>query len=102
MRNEHEIEAALVAGGKMARRLTPGDIDATIVTDTYWTPPGTSLTVCVLGLRNGFQVVGHSAAASIKNFDAEIGRQLARDAARQKIWVLEGYLLRDFLFNEEA
>ena len=47
--------------------------------------------------RNGFHVVGESAAASPENFDAEIGRKIARDNARNKIWALEGYLLRSRL-----
>jgi hypothetical protein len=59
--------------------------------------PGTTLTVCALTLRNGFHVVGESAAASPENFDAEIGKKIARDNARSKIWALEGYLLRSKL-----
>ena len=39
-------------------------------------------------------VIGESAAASAANFDESIGRRIARDNARNKIWALEGYLLR--------
>jgi hypothetical protein len=59
--------------------------------------PNTTLTVCALTLKNGFHVVGESAAASPENFDQEIGRKIARDNARSKIWALEGYLLRSKL-----
>lgn len=52
------------------------------------------LTFCVLVLRNGFTVTGESACASPENFDAEIGRQIARANAVQKIWPLMGYELR--------
>jgi hypothetical protein len=52
-------------------------------------------------LRNGFQVIGESAAASPENFDAAIGRRIARDNARNKIWALEGYLLKTLLSNKE-
>ena len=41
--------------------------------------------------------IGESAAASPENFDKEIGRKIARENARNKIWALEGYLLRSKL-----
>jgi hypothetical protein len=41
-----------------------------------------------------------SSAASLENFDAEIGRRIARQNAREKIWALEGYLLKQVLFSE--
>jgi hypothetical protein len=97
MKDEHAIEAELKAKGKNAPRLTPAHIDATIVDEQYWNPEGTTVTVCVLRLANGFCVVGESAAASPENFDAEIGRRIARFNAREKIWALEGYLLRENL-----
>ncbi|AZB54446.1 hypothetical protein EBL89_03580 [Cereibacter sphaeroides] len=59
------------------------------------------LTFCVLVLRNGFTVTGESACASPKNFDPEIGRKIARENARAKIWALEGYLLREHLSRRE-
>lgn len=55
------------------------------------------LTFCVLVLRNGFTVTGESACASPENFDAGIGRDLARNNAVNKVWQLEGYLLKERL-----
>lgn len=55
------------------------------------------LTFCVLVLKNGFTVTGESACASPENFDAEIGRNVARANAVQKIWPLLGFRLRDAL-----
>ena len=55
---------------------------------------GTTLTVCCLELKNGFTVTGESASHSPQNFDKDIGRKIARNNAREKIWPLEGYLLR--------
>lgn len=55
------------------------------------------MTVCALTLRNGFIVIGESAAASPQNFDAEIGRWIAYENARNRIWTLEGYVLRSKL-----
>jgi len=55
------------------------------------------LTFCVLVLRNGFTVTGESACASPENFDAEIGRKIARANAVNKIWPLMGYALKQKL-----
>lgn len=57
------------------------------------------LTFCVLVLKNGFTVTGESACASPENFDAEIGRKIARQNAVQKVWPLMGYELRSKLAN---
>jgi hypothetical protein len=53
--------------------------------------------VCCLTLKNGFTVTGESACASPENFDAELGRKIAFKNAREKIWQLEGYLLKEKL-----
>ncbi|MBD9406310.1 hypothetical protein IB236_13260 [Acidovorax sp. ACV02] len=55
------------------------------------------LTICVLELRNGFTVLGHSACASPENFDWEIGKRIARENAERQIWPLLGFRLRDEL-----
>jgi hypothetical protein len=95
--DEASVEAEIVAKGKTAPRLNPAHIDAQITGEAYHVFPGTTLTVCALTLRNGFHVVGESAAASPENFDAELGRRISRDNARNKIWALEGYLLKSKL-----
>ncbi len=95
--DEKAIEAEIQAKGKTAPRLTPDMIDAAIADEAYHVFEGTTLTVCALTLRNGFIVTGESAAASPENFDKEIGRKIARDNARNKIWAFEGYLLREKL-----
>ncbi len=96
-KDEQKIESEIQAKGLNAPRLTPALIDETIVSEQYHVFPGTTLTVCALTLRNGFVVTGESAAASPENFDQEIGRKIARENARNKIWALEGYLLRERL-----
>ena len=97
---EQEIENEIVTKGLDAPRLTPDLIDATIKEEAYYVFPGTTLTVCMLVLQNGFSVTGESAAASPENFDEEIGRTIARTNAREKIWQLEGYLLKDKLHGK--
>ena len=57
------------------------------------------LTVCVITLENGFTVTGESACASPKNFDKELGEKISRMNAVGKIWTLEGYLLKQKLFE---
>jgi hypothetical protein len=111
------IERLIQAKGKTAPRVTPADIEANIKGETYFTAaqgwngeaasdertagllypadgPLSLLTFCVLVLRNGFTVTGESACASPENFDAEIGRKIARQNAVGRIWPLMGYALR--------
>jgi hypothetical protein len=95
--SENEIENEIQAKSLNAPRLTPALIDAAIVSEQYYVFPGTTMTVCALSLRNGYIVTGESAAASPENFDQAIGRKIARENARNKIWALEGYLLREKL-----
>lgn len=112
------IEDEIKAKGLTAARVTPADIEAEIVGECYFTAAdgafgaamrldGTSLppddlplnllTFCVLVLRNGFTVTGESACASPENFNAEIGRRIARENAVDKVWPLLGFRLRDKL-----
>lgn len=113
---EEKIEQEIQDKGLNAPRLTPADIDAVIVDKYYFTAanaqwgadPNTTaligmhkqletLTFCVLILKNGFTVTGESACASPENFDAEIGKEIAYENARNKVWMLEGYLLKEKL-----
>lgn len=100
--DETKLESEIQAKGLTAPRLTPDLIDACIVAEAFYVFPGTTLTVCALTLRNGFTVTGTSAAASPENFDASIGQNVARRNARERIWELEGYLLRERLSAAEA
>lgn len=76
-------------------RIKP-DVDLTVVNDSL-----RLLTFCVLVLRNGFTVTGESACASPENFDAELGRKIARANAVNKMWPLMGYALKDKLAESE-
>lgn len=95
--DEKEIESEIRRKNLTAPRITPERIDAQIVKEDYHVFPGTTLTVCCLTLRNGFHATGESASASPENFDEELGRKIAKSNARDKIWALEGYLLRSSL-----
>lgn len=95
--NEQKLEAEIQAKGLNAPRLTPDLIDSKIMGAQFWQPEGTTLTVCAMQLTNGMMVVGKSACVSEANFDAEIGKNVAYDHAREQVWELEGYLLREKL-----
>lgn len=99
MSSEKELEKEIQDKGLNAPRLTPEKIDSVIVDVDYYVFPRTQLTVCCLTLRNGFTVTGESACASPENFNKEIGEKIAFENARNKIWALEGYLLKQSLFN---
>jgi len=118
---QDSLEREIQAKADKAPRVTLADIEAEIASTFYFTAAdgvrgesemGTSpagrakslelLTFCVLVLRNGFTVIGHSACASPENFNAEIGRRIARENAERQIWPLLGFRLRDELANQPA
>lgn len=121
--SEHEIESEIQAKGLTAPRVTPADIEANIASEHYFTAEDgvvggmpeeataqdnpcpdclSHLTFCVLVLRNGFTVTGESACASPENFDAELGKKIARQNAVNKVWPLMGYVLKDNLHNHRG
>lgn len=129
--NDQTIEQEIQAKGLTAPRVTPADIEAAIAAEftycvghalneggsyfgIFQTQDGTNaaneharqalglLTICALVMRNGFTVTGESACASSENFDAELGRKIARQNAVAKIWPLLGYALKDRLHNDSA
>lgn len=53
----------------------------------------------MLILQNGYTVTGESACASPENFDAEVGRKIARTNAINKVWPLMGYALKQQLHD---
>ena len=116
--NDKTIEQGIQAhGANVAPRITPADIEASIVSEHYFTAaqgdqqaqedaydgrsvlektsPLRLLTFCVLVLRNGTKIVGiNYGAISIENHSAEMGREEARKNAVEQIWPLLGYELR--------
>ena len=95
--NDNDIESEIQEKGLTAPRVIPEIIESKIIAEQYHVFPGTTFTACLLTLENGFTVLGESACASPENFDEEIGRKIARDNAKNKIWALEGYLLKEQL-----
>lgn len=121
MSDDQSIEQEIQAKGLTAPRVTPADIEANILSEHYFTagdgyagaaaltieedgviqPPEQLdlLTFCVLILQNGYTVTGESACASPENFDAEVGRKVARANAVNKVWPLMGYALKQQLHD---
>lgn len=110
MPTDQAIEQEIQAKGLTAPRVTPQRIEEVIAGEYYFTAAQGSpthqaahgqalslLTFCVLVLANGFTVTGESACASPENFNAELGQKIARQNAVNKIWPLEGYLLKQQL-----
>lgn len=92
-------QAIIAAGAAAGPRITPAHLDACIASEQHYRFPGTTLTVCCLTLCNGFTVTGESACADPSNFNEAIGMEIARKNAREKIWALEGYLLKQRLHD---
>jgi hypothetical protein len=95
--DDESVEQEIQRKNKTGQRVTPEMLEQKILATQFYVFPGTCLTVCCLTLQNGFQVIGESACALPENFDAEIGQRIARENAKQKIWALEGYLLKQKL-----
>lgn len=106
---------------KEAPRVTPQDIQDAIVHEYYFTAMDgvllhyetsplnaqseralNSLTFCVLVLKNGFTVTGESSPVSPENFNADIGRRVAREKAIDKLYLLLGFELRTKLWLQQA
>lgn len=105
-----------------APRITPADIEDNIIAEHYFNgfeavqtgvshyhdgcaglEPGQSLsliTFCVLMLRNGYTVAGHSACASPENYNEQKGRDVAREHAFEQVWPLMGYQLKSKLADK--
>lgn len=96
------IEEMIQRKGLNAPRINPTIIESSIKDVYFHIAPNTTLTFCVLTLKNGFQVTGESAAASLENFDKEIGEKIAKENAKNKIWSLMGFLLKDSLVNDKC
>lgn len=116
---DETIEQEIQAKGLTAPRVTPQMLEDVIAGEFYFTALDGLLeagkreqvivssdhlkalgllTFCVLVLKNGFTVAGESACASPENFNAEIGRKIAREHAKQKLWPLLGYHLKQELY----
>ncbi len=85
----------------MKKYLLPSDIDAVIVNEKY-EHPAAGITICVLTLKNGARVIGvNYGAIDPERQDWTMGRNNSRAQAVEKVWELEGYLLRQRLMEDK-
>jgi hypothetical protein len=111
---DKEAAAVAVPG---APRVSLADIEKAIAAEFAFTadqaavaicpnklpPPSLALlSICILVLYNGFTIIGKSAPASAANFNADLGKKLAREDAVRQCWPLMGFALRDRLTGEQA
>lgn len=81
----------------MRTTVTKEYIEKRIKDVNYHVLPGTTVTMCVMEMVNGYKVLGKSACVNPGNFDAAVGRNWAYDDAIKNAWPLEGYLLAEEL-----
>lgn len=83
---------------KTPNRVDLSDIENKIETIEYHSPKfAPHMTIAIVKLTNGYIVTGESTPADPENYDENLGRQFAYEAAVRKIWPLEGYALREKL-----
>lgn len=107
---KQSIGEMIEAANPQAPRITPDHLESLICCENYFNV-GKALnalghptagahdlvTICILVLKNGFVLTGESACVSHENFNEHIGRAVARKMAFDKMWPLEGYLLKSKL-----
>ncbi|MFC0969617.1 Gp49 family protein [Pasteurella multocida] len=84
----------------MENRVTKEHLESIIVDKKFHRLTET-LTVCVLTLRNGFVVTGESACVDPASYNQEIGESIAYENAFEKLWQLEGYVLKTKLSENQ-
>jgi hypothetical protein len=76
-------------------QVTAEALAAKIVDVQYVVMPYGRTTICQLTMENGFTVGGESSCASVKKFNAQIGREYSYKSALDKAWAFETYLLAE-------
>lgn len=103
--DDSAIEQEIQAKGLTAPRVTPTDLDHNIVHTEivkHVSPSGQVLRWAVLTLQNGYSVAGKpSASVSNESDNAEIGEKVAVTNARNELWPLMGYALKQRLHDEK-
>ena len=107
--NDAQTESVIQAKGLNAPRVNHTRINELIGRVVYTfdvRPNGSTSTFAHAFLDGDFYLAsGKSACVSVENFDEQLGKDLAMSDAKtkasDKLWELEGYLLRDKLQREQ-
>lgn len=90
-----QLTTTTIAAMEPKKFLTPADIESVVVDEAYLVFPGTTVTVCLLTLKNGAKTIGFNyGAIDPERQNWEQGKVEARKQAIEKVWELEGYLVR--------
>lgn len=82
-------------------KLTQEYLESLVVHHEYNYVPNTSITICTLFLQNGTKLMGKNyGAINSNNQDWELAKELAYKDAFDQLWELEGYLLRQRMFEQ--
>ena len=92
--SEEQVKYKVEADDRPAPTVTAADVSAAIAKVDYHVLFGTTITICVLTLQNGFTITGQSACASPENFNQVIGQDYAYLDAKEKVWQYLGYELK--------
>jgi len=103
--SDQNLESKIVAKNLVAPRVTLADLEANIVDVEYVkhvSKGGGILRWAVITTKNGFAVTGKpSAAVSVENDNQEIGEEIAFENAKNELWPLMGYALKEKLTNNQ-
>jgi hypothetical protein len=67
----------------------------------YTTVPDSTLTLCLLYMKNGYVVIGKSACVDASKFNVHLGEKYAYEDALNALWSLEGYLMAERLMESK-
>ncbi len=103
--DDDAVEQLIRSKGLNAPRLHPSDLDANIKHAEYVkhvSAGGQVLRWAVLTTRSGFAVTGRpSVSVSPENDDAEVGERVAYQNAKNELWPLMGYALKERLAADQ-
>lgn len=86
---------------ELRNKVTQDDIKVLIEKVEYYVFPETTVTTCLISLTNGTKLLGVNYGRILpEEQDWEMGKQEAYKDAFNKIWELEGYLVRQGLYED--
>jgi len=97
---DDEIEQYIIDNDLNAPRLTPEDIQNQVKKVQYHHFPDTNVVVCAVTVTNDYTVLGDSSCVSNANFDVKLGKEIALKNAIEEIWGIEGYRLKQYLYEK--
>lgn len=80
---------------KHPHRVTPEEVQASIMKVEYWLMPDGRTTICSLTMDNGFTLLGQSACVDKRNYNEKTGQRHACEDATEKVWAFLGFRAHD-------